>query len=54
MYPLLQPLPSRLRSDFRLPNKLERVQKRNNIVLAEFVEFFVNEFLTYQHKLKKT
>lgn len=53
MYPLLQPLPSRLRSDFRLPNKLERVQKKKQHCSCS-VEFFVNEFLTYQHKLKKT
>lgn len=54
MYPLLQPLPSRLRSDFRLPNKLEQKSTKKKQYCSCSVEFFVNEFLTYQHKLKKT
>lgn len=49
MSPLLHPLPSR----FRLPNKLGRVQKKNQHCSCS-VELFVNDFLTYQHKLKKT
>lgn len=51
MSPLLHPLPSRLRSDFRLPNKLGRVQKKQHCSCS--VELFVNDFLTYQDKLKK-
>lgn len=50
MSPLLHPLPSR----FRLPNKLGRVQKKKQQHCSCSVELFVNDFLTYQHKLKKT